>query len=124
MKGFVKVAAASPVTDVANCAENVRRIEALMHKAEKRGVGIIVFPELSVTGYTCMDLFAQEALAAEAEKALLRLVENTCGLNLLCAVGMPIVRHGKMYNTAAVFQSGRILGVVPKTFIPNYREFQ
>jgi NAD+ synthase (glutamine-hydrolysing) len=124
MNGFVKVAAAAPVTEVANCMDNIRRIESLMHKAEKQGVQIIVFPELSVTGYTCMDLFVQDILLIKAEEALLRLVENTGKLNLLCAAGMPLATENKLFNTAVVFQRGRILGVVPKTFIPNSREFQ
>jgi NAD+ synthase (glutamine-hydrolysing) len=124
MNGFVKVAAASPVTEVANCTENIRRIESLMRKAEKQDVQIIVFPELSITGYTCMDLFAQDTLMAKAEEALLRLVENTGNMNLLCAAGMPFATENKLFNTAVVFQSGRILGVVPKIFIPNYKEFQ
>lgn len=124
MNGFVKVAAAAPVVEVANCMVNVHRIEALMHKAEKQGVQIIVFPELSVTGYTCMDLFAQSVLLAEAEKALLQLLDNTKNLHILCAVGMPIAMENKLYNTAVVIQKGHILGIVPKTFIPNYKEYQ
>lgn len=124
MNGFIKVAAAAPVTEVANCKENVRKIESLMLRADKRGVQIIVFPELSVTGYTCMDLFMQDALSVNAEEALLELVEKTANMNLLCAVGMPLATENKRFNTAVVFQNGRILGVVPKTFIPNYKEFQ
>ncbi|MDR0699048.1 MAG: NAD(+) synthase [Tannerella sp.] len=124
MNGFVKVAAASPVTEVANCTENIRRIEALIRKAEMHGVQIIVFPELSITGYTCMDLFVQDALLTKAKDALLRLVENTGDLNLLCAAGMPLATGNRLFNTAVVFRKGRILGVVPKIFIPNYKEFQ
>ncbi|MDR2680188.1 MAG: NAD(+) synthase [Tannerella sp.] len=124
VNGFVKVAAAAPVTEVANCRANIRRIESLMLEADKRGVQIIVFPELSVTGYTCMDLFAQDALLADAENALLELVEKTGKMNLLCAAGMPLAAENRLFNTAVVFRNGRILGVVPKTFIPNYKEFQ
>jgi NAD+ synthase (glutamine-hydrolysing) len=124
MNGFIKVAAASPVTEVADCMENIRRIESLMYKAEMQGVQIIVFPELSVTGYTCMDLFAQDALLTKAEEALLRLVENTGKMDLLCAAGMPLATGNRLFNTAVVFRKGRILGVVPKIFIPNYKEFQ
>jgi NAD+ synthase (glutamine-hydrolysing) len=124
MNGFVKVAAAAPVVEVADCMENIRRIETLMRKAEMQGVQIIVFPELCITGYTCMDLFAQQILLDKAEEALLRLVERTKGLNLLCAAGMPLATENKRFNTAVVFQNGRILGVVPKTFIPNYKEYQ
>ena len=124
MNGFVKVAAAAPITEVANCTENVRQIESLMRNADKQGVQIIVFPELCITGYTCMDLFVQQALLHEAEDALLRLVKKTEKLNLLCAVGMPLTTENNLFNTAVVFQNGHILGVVPKTFIPNYKEFQ
>jgi NAD+ synthase (glutamine-hydrolysing) len=124
MNGFVKVAAASPVTEVANCTENIRRIESLMRDADKQGVQIMVFPELCITGYTCMDLFAQQTLRHEAEEALLRLVNRTKGLQLLCAVGMPLAAGNNLFNTAVVFRNGHILGVVPKTFIPNYKEFQ
>lgn len=124
MNGFVKVAAASPVTEVANCMENIRQIEILMRNAEKQGVQVMVFPELCITGYTCMDLFVQETLLYQAEKALLQLVEKTKKLKLLCAVGIPLAAENKLFNTAVVFQSGQILGVIPKTFIPNYKEFQ
>ncbi|MDR0744052.1 MAG: NAD(+) synthase [Tannerella sp.] len=124
MNGFVKVAAASPVTKVANCTENIRRIESLIYKADKQGVQIIVFPELCITGYTCMDLFVQQTLLHEAEEALLRLVNKTKGLKLLCAVGMPLATENNLFNTAVVFQDGQILGIVPKTFIPNCKEFQ
>ena len=124
MNGFTKVAAASPIMEVANCTENINQIEVLMRKAEKAGVQIIVFPELSVTGYTCMDLFAQTVLIDKAEEALLQLVERTKKLNILCAVGMPLATENKLFNVAVVFQSGHILGVVPKTYIPNNNEFQ
>ncbi|MDR3250175.1 MAG: NAD(+) synthase [Tannerella sp.] len=124
MNGFVKVAAASPVLDVASCKENVTKIECLLRKAEREGVQIIVFPELSVTGYTCMDLFAQQSLLNEAETALLQLVDGVRDLNLLCVVGFPVVAEDKLFNTAVIFQKGKILGAVPKTYIPNYNEFQ
>ncbi|MDR1097802.1 MAG: NAD(+) synthase [Tannerella sp.] len=124
MNGFVKVAAAAPVTEVANCTENIRRIESLMRNADEQGVQIMVFPELCITGYTCMDLFAQQALLHEAEEALLQLVKKTAALNLLCAAGMPLAAENSLFNTAVVFQNGRIRGVIPKTFIPNYKEFQ
>ena len=124
MNGFIKVAAASPIVEVADCTENIRQIEALMRKAENAGAQIIVFPELSVTGYTCMDLFAQKALRGHAEGALLQLMENTKELKIFCVVGMPLETENKLFNTAVAFQSGHILGVVPKTYIPNDNEFQ
>jgi NAD+ synthase (glutamine-hydrolysing) len=124
MNGFVKVAAAAPVTQVANCTENVRRIESLLQIVDQLGVQIIVFPELCVTGYTCMDLFMQQLLLEKAEDALLQLVEKTKQFDPLCAVGMPLAADNKLFNTAVVFRNGHILGVVPKTFLANYREFQ
>ncbi|MDR0574839.1 MAG: NAD(+) synthase [Tannerella sp.] len=124
MNGFVKVAAAAPNIEVANCTENIRRIESVIRKAEKLGVQVIVFPELSVTGYTCMDLFAQDTLLHHAKDVILQLIEKTKKLNVLCAVGIPLAAENKLFNTAVVFQNGRILGVIPKSFIPNYKEFQ
>ncbi len=124
MNGFVKVAAAAPNVEVAHCTENICRIEELICQADKQGVQIMVFPELSVTGYTCMDLFAQDTLLQQAEDALLQLIEKTKKLNILCAVGMPLATENKLFNTAVVFQNGRILGVTPKSYIPNYKEFQ
>jgi NAD+ synthase (glutamine-hydrolysing) len=124
MNGFIKVAAASPVTKVADCTENIRRIESLMRQADQEGAQLIVFPELCITGYTCMDLFLQSTLLQEAEKALRQLIKNTAHLPLLCAAGMPLAWENKLFNTAVVFQQGQILGIVPKTFIPNYKEFQ
>jgi NAD+ synthase (glutamine-hydrolysing) len=124
MNGFVKVAAASPVLEVANCKFNIARIEDLMRKAAKQGVQIIAFPELSVTGYTCQDLFEQELLLRDAEKALLQLVERTSMLDLICLVGLPLAGESKLFNCAVVFGRGDIAGVVPKIYLPDYKEFQ
>lgn len=122
--GFIKVAAASPLVQVADCFYNIQQIEGLMRKASEQEVELIVFPEMSVTGYTCMDLFTQEALLQSAEKALLQLVEKTSDLPLLSIVGMPLYTENQLYNTAVAFQKGKILGVVPKTYLSNYKEFQ
>ena len=122
--GYVRVAAAVPKVSVADCFFNVNRIESLMRDAQARDVQIIVFPELSVTGYTCMDLFSQQSLLRDAERALLWLVESTADLPVLSVVGVPLVAENRLVNAAVVFQGGEILGVVPKTYIPNYKEFQ
>lgn len=122
--GFVKVAAAVPHVKVADCFYNIRQIEGLMRKAFQDDVQIIAFPELSITAYTCMDLFTQEVLLRNAEKALLELVSNTSGLDLLGIVGCPLISGNQLVNAAVAFQRGEILGVVPKTYLPNYREFQ
>ena len=122
--GFVKVAAAVPNIQVADCIYNITQMEKMMRKAADKGVQIIVFPELSVTGYTCLDLFQQELLLTSAENALLKLAENTEDLPLLAFVGAPLRTDNKLINAAIAIQEGKILGVVPKTYLPNYKEFQ
>lgn len=122
--GFTKVAAAVPHVQVADCSYNIQQIEGLMRQASDKGVQIIAFPELSVTAYTCLDLFAQHTLLESAEQALLKLVSDTAHLNLLAIVGAPLVTENRLINAAIAFQSGKILGVVPKTYLPNYKEFQ
>ena len=122
--GFVKVAAAVPLVQVADCFYNIEKIEGLMRQASEKGVQIIAFPELSVTGYTCLDLFAQQTLLYGAEAALLQLVSNTADLDILTIVGVPLRTENRLINAAVVFQKGAIRGVVPKTYLPNYKEFQ
>ena len=122
--GFVKVAAAVPLVQVADCFYNIEKIEGLMRQASEKGVQIIAFPELSVTGYTCLDLFAQQTLLDGAEEALLQFVSNTADLDILTIVGVPLRTENRLINAAVVFQKGAIRGVVPKTYLPNYKEFQ
>ena len=122
--GFVKVAAAVPLVQVADCFYNIEKIEGLMRQASEKGVQIIAFPELSVTGYTCLDLFAQQTLLNGAEAALLQLVSNTADLDILTIVGVPLRTENRLINAAVVFQKGAIRGVVSKTYLPNYKEFQ
>lgn len=122
--GFIKVAAAVPHVQVADCSYNIGQIESLMRQASEKGVQLIAFPELSVTAYTCLDLFAQQTLLKNAEQALLKLVTDTADLNLLTIVGAPLVTDNRLINAAIAFQSGKIIGVVPKTYLPNYKEFQ
>ena len=122
--GFVKVAAAVPLVQVADCFYNIEKIEGLMRQASEKGVQIIAFPELSVTGYTCLDLFAQQTLLDGAEEALLQLVSNTADLDILTIVGVPLRTENRLINAAVVFQKGAIRGIVPKTYLPNYKEFQ
>lgn len=95
-----------------------------MRQASDKGVQIIAFPEMSVTAYTCLDLFAQQTLLKNAEQALLKLVSDTADLNILTIAGSPLVTENRLINAAIAFQAGKILGVVPKTYIPNYKEFQ
>lgn len=121
--GFVKVASAVPTVKVADCRHNAGQMAEMIADAANQNVGIIIFPELSITGYTCGDLFAQSVLLEEAEKSLEWLVAETQSLPVISIVGIPHPHNGSLINAAVVFQSGKILGVVPKTFLPNYKEF-
>ena len=122
--GFIKTAAAIPQVRVGDVNFNVQQTQNLLTRAAKVGAEIVVFPELGLTGYTCADLFRQTILLEEAERALTKLIKNTSKLPTLCAVGLPLRIENALYNCAVVFQKGKILGVVSKTFIPNYAEFQ
>jgi len=121
--GFIKVAAAVPQVKVGDCAWNTNQIESLVAQAEGKGVEIICFPELAITGYTCADLFLQQQLLESCENALFRLLDVTRSLNIIIIVGLPVRINTMLINAAAVIQKGKILGIVPKSFIPNYREF-
>lgn len=122
--GFIKVAAAVPHVLVADCFYNIGQIENLMRQATEKGVQMMAFPELSVTAYTCLDLFNQQTLLDNAEKALLKLIADTADLGILSIVGVPLRTENRLINAAVAFQKGDILGVVPKTYLPNYKEFQ
>ena len=121
--GFIKVAAASPSLKVGNPSFNKDRIIKLMNEAEAKGVKILVFPELSITGYTAGDLFFQSALLESATEALLEIAEASAALDVLSFVGYPLRYNGKLYNTAAAVKGGRILAFVAKRNLPNYSEF-
>lgn len=121
--GFVKVAAATPKIQVAGCRYNADRIIELIDIAEKNAVMVLVLPELCLTGYTCGDLFLQDTLLNSAMEELIRITEFTLGKNVLLTLGLPICKDGKLYNTAAVVQNGKLLGLIPKKNIPNYSEF-
>ncbi|MDM8338871.1 NAD(+) synthase [Mediterranea massiliensis] len=121
--GFVKVAAAVPAVKVAHCKYNAAQIEKEIIIADGKGVQIIAFPELCITGYTCADLFQQQLLLEEAEISLMQVMNNTRQLDIIAILGMPIALNGRLLNAAVVIQKGKILGVVPKTYLPNYKEF-
>ena len=121
--GFISVACGSPRLHLADCARNAEETFTLMRKAEQAGVKVLVLPELGLTGYTCGDLFYQEPLLHGAEQALSTVLEATRNLEVVTAVGLPIRFENKLYNCAVVIQKGFILGVVPKTHLPNYGEF-
>ena len=121
--GLIKVAAAVPAVKVADVDYNVQQIESLIAQVEGRGVEVIVFPELSITGYSCQDLFHEQLLLDKAEEGLVTLLDFSRKLDVISIVGMPVVIDGLLYNCAAVIQHGSILGIVPKTYLPNYGEF-
>lgn len=123
MKGFIKVASAIPKVKVADCRHNVVEIIHLIGKAATSGVQIVVFPELSITGYTCGDLFLQQTLQEEALSGVLEIATHTAHLDILSIVGLPVVVGQQLLNVAAVIQKGHILGLVPKSYLPNYKEF-
>ena len=117
------MAAAIPSVKVADTEYNIKQIEDFVAQAEGRGVEIIVFPELSVTGYSCQDLFLQQLLVEQAEVAVMQLLDFSRKLDIICIVGAPVNISGSLYNCAVVIQHGIILGIIPKTYLPNYGEF-
>jgi len=122
-QGFIKVAALTPKVTVADTQANRKEICRLMDEAEAKGAKILVFPELCITGYTCGDLFYQQVLLREAKKELLAIAKYTQRKDYLAFVGLPLEYNGKLYNVAAAVTQGKVLGLVPKTHIPNYNEF-
>lgn len=120
--GFVKVAAITPDIRVADCDFNGESIIKEMKYCADRGVKIAVFPELSITGYTCGELFLQERLLNSALNTLKKIIKASWGMDMLTFVGLPFETDGKLYNVAAVFKDGELLGMVPKQYIPNYSE--
>lgn len=121
--GFIKVAAISPKIRVADAAYNSKVICEGIREAARVGAKVIVFPELSITGYTCGDLFLQESLLAGALEALREIMTFTEGQDAIVFVGLPFAYNGKLYNAAAAVKGGRLLGIVPKTYLPAYGEF-
>ena len=121
--GFVKVAAAVPRVKIADCKYNAGQLESLIAIADGKGIQIITFPEMCITAYTCGDLFGQQLLLEEAEMGLMQILNNTRQLDIISILGMPIAVNSTVINAAVVIQKGKILGVVPKTYLPNYKEF-
>ena len=121
--GFIKVAAATPKIKVADPAYNTEEILKIINETEKNGTSILVFSELTISGYTCGDLFLQQPLLTECKNQLLRIVKATENKSMLVVVGCPIIVNQKLYNCAVVINRGEILGIVPKTHLPNYSEF-
>lgn len=121
--GFIKVAVAVPEVMVADCGFNTARVAEMIGNADKQGVEIIVFPELCITGYSCQDLFRQSLLVDNAEHSLKQLMSITSETRTIAIIGLPVRVGDILLNCAAVIQKGKLLGIVPKTFLPNYGEF-
>ena len=123
--GLIKIAAGTPSIRVADCRYNAEQIFTLMREAQQQGVKLLCLPELCLTGYTCGDLFLQNTLLNGAEEGLETILEATVNLELVAAVGLPVrcSWNQKLYNCAAVIQRGKILGLIPKIYLPNYNEF-
>jgi NAD+ synthase (glutamine-hydrolysing) len=121
--GFLRVGAAVPEVRIADVSFNVAAIVKLLRKAKNEGVQILTFPEMAVTGYTIGDLIQQEALLLEAQEGLRHILKESAGSSIVAAVGMPLPVDEKIFNCAVVLSSGRVLGVIPKAFLPSYREF-
>lgn len=121
--GFIRVAAAVPAVRLASPVENAEEICGLIGEACRNGVSLIVFPELSITGYTCGDLFMQPDLISGAEDGIRRIVEYSRGKDIAIVAGTPVAFRDRLYNCAAVIRNGNLKGLVPKTYLPNYNEF-
>lgn len=121
--GFLSVRAASPALRVADCDYNTEQILLQMQAAASDGVRLLCLPELCLTGYTCSDLFLQSTLIQGAEEGLRKILEASAGMDLVVLVGLPVAVDGKLYNCAAVLTGGHLLGLIPKTWLPNYNEF-
>ena len=121
--GFINVAAAVPAIKVADVDYNVQQIESIIAQAEGKGVEIIVTPELCITGYSCQDLFKEQLLIDKSEEGIIQLLDFTRKLDIIVVVGAPVLVNSLLYNCAVVIQRGQILGVIPKTYLPNYGEF-
>ena len=115
-QGFVKAAAVTPKIKVADTKYNAELILDMMKESTRQGAKIVVFPELCLTGYTCQDLFLQERLLQGAKDALMKLVKESASLDAIFFVGLPFEILGKLYNVAAVFSHGEVLGLVPVSY--------
>ena len=123
MFGFYSIATAVPVIRIADINYNAEQIIDCIKKANDNLATLVVFPELCITGYTCGDLFYQSSLLETAKNALSQIAEKTKKLNIITAVGLPVSHNNSIYNCAAIIHKGKILGIIPKTNLPTYREF-
>src|SRR5688572_23917666 len=122
--GFFRIATVSPRVFLADPQRNVLEHLSWIKRMEKKGAQLIVFPELSLSGYSCQDLFLSSALQTEVSEALEILLSKTLKVNSLVVVGMPLLVADKLFNVGVVILRGKILGIIPKTYLPDYREFR
>lgn len=121
--GYVRVAASVPELKVANVEFNTKEVIKEIKTLDKEGVQIVTFPELCLTGYTCADLFSQDILITKSKEAIKEVIDSTKLLDIISIIGAPIVCDNQLFNCGVVINKGKILGIVPKTYIPNYGEF-
>ena len=121
--GYVRVGAIVNKLVLANPLKNAEELVKNIKEAYKKGITIVVTPELALTGYTCGDLFLQEKLLNDALLGLQEVLKATKDIDIVAIIGMPLATNNRLFNTAVVINKGKILGVVPKTYIPNYNEF-
>lgn len=123
MYGFIKVGAAVPKLHLADCVANQQEIIEIIKQAQQKGIQVLSFPELALTGYTCGDLFFQLPLLSAVEQAVAQIAKASADMDMVIAMGVPVLADNQAFNCVAVLHKGKILGLVPKTFIPNYSEF-
>ena len=121
--GYIRVAAGSFDTSIANVTNNSKNIIKLIDQAYQNQTKVLVLPELCLTGYTCEDLFNQERLLNEAKKQLQIIIDYTANKDIVVIIGLPYQHLNSLYNVAAIIHQGELLALVPKTHIPNYQEF-
>ena len=121
--GFLKVAVSTPETKVANVKYNTQLVIDIAHRAAKEGVKVLAFPELVLSTYCIGDLLFQQKVLASVEQGLARIVRETAKLDMLITLGLPVTVRSKLFNCVAVISHGELLGIVPKTYLPNYSEF-
>src|SRR5690606_32866078 len=122
-QGFVRTAACTPIVTVADPAANAEATLALAREGHEKGVDLMLFPELGISAYAIDDLHLQDALLDAVEAAVATLTEASRELSPVLVVGAPVRRNGRLYNCAVAISRGRLLGVTPKSFLPNYREY-
>ncbi len=123
MYGFYRIASAVNITTVANPINNSQEILKLIKESYQQDVSVVVFPELTLTGYTASDLFLNQTLLKSQNRSLERLLDKSKNISTIVIIGIALLHRNRLYNTAVIFQNGKILGIVPKTFLPNKKEF-